>query len=36
MRPNVFALSDLERATEAARKAGSLEPVVVTSQHGTP
>jgi hypothetical protein len=30
MKPNVFALSDLERAMEAAGKAGSLELVVVT------
>jgi len=36
MRPNVFALSDLERAMEAAGKAGSFELVVVTSQHGNP
>jgi alcohol dehydrogenase len=35
IRPNVFALSELERAMEAAGKAGSLELVVVTSQHGT-
>jgi hypothetical protein len=36
MRPNVFALSDLERAMEAAGKAESLELVVVTSQHRNP
>jgi len=36
MRPNVFALSDLERAMEAAGKAGSLELVVVTSLHRNP
>jgi hypothetical protein len=36
MRPNVFALSDLERAMEAAGNAGSLELVVVTSQHRNP
>jgi len=34
-RPNVFALSDLERAM-GRRKGGSLELVVVTSQHGNP
>lgn len=34
--PNVFALSDLERAMEAAGKAGSLELVVATSQHRNP
>jgi alcohol dehydrogenase len=33
IRPNVFALSDLERAMEAAGKAGSLELVVMTSRH---
>jgi alcohol dehydrogenase len=32
--PKVFALSELERAMEAAGKAGSLELVVVTSRHG--
>ena len=31
IRPNVFALSDLEPAMEAARTAGSLEQVVMTS-----
>jgi alcohol dehydrogenase len=31
IRPNVFALSDIERAMEAARTAGSLEQVVMTS-----
>jgi alcohol dehydrogenase len=36
IRPNVFALSDLDQAMEAAGKAGSLELVVVTSQHGNP
>jgi hypothetical protein len=36
MRPNVLALSDLEPAMEAAGKAGSLELVVVTSQHRNP
>jgi alcohol dehydrogenase len=30
--PRAFAFSDLERAMDAAGKAGSLEPVVVTSQ----
>jgi alcohol dehydrogenase len=34
IRPNVFALSDLDHAMEAAGKAGSLEQVVVTSRHG--
>jgi alcohol dehydrogenase len=34
IRPNVFALSDLDHAIEAAGKAGSLEQVVVTSRHG--
>jgi alcohol dehydrogenase len=34
IRPNVFALPDLDRAMEAAGKAGSLELVVMTSQHG--
>jgi alcohol dehydrogenase len=32
IRPSVFALSDLERAMDAAGKAGSLELIVVTSQ----
>jgi alcohol dehydrogenase len=32
IRPNVFALSDLEQAMEVAGKAGSLELVVVTSR----
>ena len=36
IRPNVFALSDLDQAMEAAGKAGSLELVVATSQHGSP
>jgi alcohol dehydrogenase len=36
IRPNVFALSDLDHAMAAAGKAGSLELVVVTSQHGNP
>jgi alcohol dehydrogenase len=36
IRPNVFALSDLDHAMEAAGKAGSLELVVVISQHGNP
>jgi hypothetical protein len=36
MRPNVFALSDLERAKEAFGKAGSLELGGVTSQHRNP
>jgi alcohol dehydrogenase len=31
IRPNVFALSDLDHAMEVAGKAGSLELVVVTS-----
>jgi alcohol dehydrogenase len=31
IRPNLFALSDLERAMAAAGKAGSLEMVVVTT-----
>jgi alcohol dehydrogenase len=31
IRPNVFALTDLEHAMEAAGKAGSLELVVMTS-----
>ena len=30
--PNVFALSDLDNAMEAAGKAGSLELVVVTTR----
>jgi hypothetical protein len=34
IRPDVFALSDLDHAMEAAGKAGSLELVVVISQHG--
>jgi alcohol dehydrogenase len=34
IRPNAYALAELERAMEAAGKASSLELVVVTSQHG--
>jgi hypothetical protein len=34
MKPNVFPLSDVDHAMEAAGKPGSLELVVVTSQHG--
>jgi alcohol dehydrogenase len=33
IRPNVFSLSDLEHAMAAAETAGSLELVVVISQH---